>query len=714
MITFVEDYIKLDTKSTTLLLKQRDGFCEILHYGNRIDCLTGAEALSRLPRIDRHASVDDYNTYNRLFSFVGDGNDRQPFLLIRHADGSSLSKFRLIRAESVSGGGPGGLPRARNSEQTLALTYLDAANGVEAVLTVDTYAESDVLTFSSRVTNRGSRAIEVERLFSVQIDTDGDAFDVYSLDGAWIRERTLHRTRLQAGTQAFDTFSGFSSNKHNPFFAVSDAAAGGFLAFQTVWSGNHKFLAQVSPLGQTRFLCGLNDFAFSYRLESGESLYAPQTAVLFAPSLADVTAELHAFIGAHIVRETFCDRPRPVLLNSWEAMYFDYNESKLLALAAAAKDLGIELFVLDDGWFEGRDSSDAGLGDWTDDTAKTGGIDRLSAAVKAMGMQFGIWVEPEMISPDSRLYRAHPEYALARPGEAQTIERRKQLVLDLVNPSVSEAVYSALCAVFDQCRPDYVKWDCNRFLTDIYSPFCANAGAYAYRYMRALYTLLERLTARYPNILFEGCSAGGNRFDLGILCYMPQIWASDNTDARARVEIQAGTLLGYPQSAMTAHVSVSPNHQTGQLTPLKERFIVACGGVLGYELDVTRLTPEEAADIRAQIAFYKAHRTLLQFGQYRRIRKDDRFVIQSVSSPDGSRVIVSVVQLQTEVNRVQEKLRLGVFDPSRIYRISLFGESETLTVSGGILNEGRLDVSQFLHPNDTNAIRALLLVCSAL
>lgn len=714
MITIEKNIIKADTRGNTLLLKTHGIFCEILYCGKRIDNIKGIEYLSVINRIDGFASVDNYNAYNGIFSFFGDGNDMQPFVLVHNSDGSDLSKFEFLRAEIVCGVTDCPVPRAKGSGATVALRFYDAFNAVEVTLFIDTYADSDIITFSSSVKNRGDSPVSVERLFSAQIDTDGTDFDIVTLDGAWIRERQINRTHLTAGTFVSETVSGMSSNKHNPFVAVKDNVTGRYTAFNTIWSGNHKFKAEVSPLGYTRFLCGMNDFAFSYKLGKGETLYSPQTAVLFASDLQKVTKEFHKFVTNHIVPERFRAAERPVLFNSWEAMYFDFNGNKLLSVAKEAKNLGVELFVLDDGWFVGRNNSCAGLGDWEDDVNKTGGLDKLSADIKKLGLKFGIWVEPEMVNKISRIYVEHPEYAMARTRDKSPIERRAQLVMDLVNPEVSDYVFNALCKVFDKCKPDYVKWDCNRFLTDIYGANCKNAGTYCYKYVLALYSLFDKITKKYPDILFEGCSAGGNRFDLGILSFMPQIWASDNTDARARVDIQEGTLICYPQSVMTAHVSACPNHQTGNFTPLRERFIVACGGVLGYELDLRKISEEEKAEIAEQIKFYKRHRKLFQFGRYARVKESGDLKISSVTAQDGCEAAVSVIRINNKVNGVREKINLGTFDKRYDYSVEIYGEDVRFEISGELLSEGRLDLSQYLRTNNTNAISAMMLYISAI
>ena len=708
MIEKQNDLIILTTPNTEFILREYEYGTEILYYGKRLKNIKGIEVSSLINRRVAYTSTNNYSAYSTVISYFGDGNDNEPFLKIVNANGNFTNKF------SYRGCDIGDykilddkLPQAYDGEKTLTLVYRDDAHKIRVNLYISTFSNSDVLAFSSEVINLGDGVIYVDGLSSVQLEFDGEKNFVYSFDGAWGRERHTGRTEVSRGTFVIDSKNGSSSNKHNPFTVAYNERLGRYLAFNPVWSGNHKFVTDVSPLGQTRFLAGLSDFMLHYPLKNGERFVAPQTIVANCKTFEEISAGMHDFVKKHIVPERFLNKERPVLLNNWEATYFDFNGEKLRSLIDTAKEVGIELFVLDDGWFGGRSDDHSSLGDWTDNESKTGGLASLADYARKKGLGFGIWVEPEMISKDSDLYRAHPEYAM-RLNEAEPIEMRWQLMLDLCNDEVADYVINALIKVFDKCKPDYVKWDCNRVMTDI-GGTGTYYGRYFYDYYVNLYRILKTVTERYPDAIFEGCASGGNRFDLGILAFMPQIWASDDTDARERLEIQAGTLAAYPQNTMGAHVSASPNHQTGNQTPLTERFIVAVNGAFGYELDLAKLSADEISAIKRQIKFYKEHRKTLQFGDCSVIANDEEKYVTATFSEDKKECIVSVVFKNRRLNAIKPKIRLNGFDDNAVYRATVFERDETFTASGEVLNNCELDLFNLANRNSTNAVSGFLL-----
>lgn len=707
MITFKDGFIKIDTANTTMLIRERGDFAELFYYGVKLNDVTGGGALGIINRVNAHASVDNYDTRNTLFSFFGDGNDKEEYVRLINSDGNFTNKFVYAGHESVTAFPDIGLPTAHGAKDCVALCYEDKIHAVKLKIYIAVYG-GDVLTFSSEIINCGKAEIRVQRLFSAQLDFDGTEFGLLTLDGAWARERAPHYTEIIGGTHLIDSKTGSSSGKHNPFVAVKNNRRGDYVAFNPVYSGNHKFEADVSPLGQARFLSGMNDYMLDYPVGAGESFYSPQTAVVYAESLSEITARMHGFVNDNLIPARFKGKERPVLLNNWEATYFNFDRKKLESLADKAQEIGIELFVLDDGWFGKRDDDGSGLGDWFDNEKKTGGLKGFSDYLHSKNMKFGLWVEPEMVSPDSDLYRRHPEYALAAPN-CPPIERRRQLMLDLCKPAVTDYIIKVISDVLNKCKPDYVKWDCNRIITDA---SCTDGyGRFFYDYTKGVYKIIKTITESFPDVLFEGCSSGGNRFDLGILCYMPQIWCSDDTDARRRVSIQHGTLIAYPQGTMGSHVSASPNHQTGNRTPLKERFIIAAAGAFGYELDITRMTEEELSEIKKQIEFYKAHRRLLQFGKYECFENGN---YNAYGVFDGDEAAITVVRKERHVNGIKEKIRLGGFDPDGLYRVKAYGFDDEFNVSGGVLNSGDLDLAGFFDYNDTNAVSALMLYCKKL
>ena len=509
------------------------------------------------------------------------------------------------------------------------------------------FAACDVITRRSVFINDAVGTVRLERLASAQLELRGSGYHVTTFTGHWTREMERHVTPVTAGTLAVSSVTGASGNRANPFFMVAepDASeeAGTVYAFNLVYSGNHRESVSVSGLGDTRILSGINPVFFSFILGPGERFESPEEVLTCSDEgYGGVSAHMHAFVRKHILPEAYADADRPVLLNSWEANYFDIDEERLLAQAKRGAELGIELFVVDDGWFGHRDDDRSSLGDWAVNEKKLpGGLKSLSDSVRAFGLGFGLWVEPEMVNTDSELYRAHPDWVMAIPGQEHA-EGRFQRVLDLANPEVTAYLIETMTAVFSSACVDYVKWDMNRIFSDYYSPYlpAERQGETAHRYILGYYRMLRTLTERFPHILFEGCAAGGGRFDLGVLCYCPQIWGSDNTDALCRLEIQNGYSYGYPQECCGSHVSAVPNHQTGRSTPLSTRFAVAAFGNLGYELDLTAVPEEDCEIIREQIAFYREHRRLLQHGWFHRCEEGStwRWEITGASE-DGAKTV---------------------------------------------------------------------------
>ena len=560
----------------------------------------------------------------------GKGDMAQPFVELFYADGSRTSDFRFKDFEIMEKQVPEGLPGAYDETgkaQSLVLNMEDRNSEARLTLIYSVLEDCDCITRFAVVKNEGSEPVTLQRLMSTQLDLHSRGRQkIVSFHGEWAREMQPCETILQSGSFQIESTTGFSSNKANPFFICGEADAkedyGACYGFNLIYSGNHRESIECNAHGRVRVLQGIHPDFLEKVLDEGESFASPEAVLTFSKEgYGGISRNMHRFVREHIVRGTWKKKERPVLINSWEAMYFDVKERKLLKLAKQAAAVGIELFVLDDGWFGERGNDQKALGDWQDNLEKLpDGLGGLSAKIHAMGMKFGIWVEPEMISEDSKLYREHPEYAVQIPGKAHA-EGRNQLLLDLTQPEVQNRILADMSDVFTRGQVDYVKWDMNRHLSDYYSPALPKEkqGEFAHRYLLGLYRILGELTSRFPDILFEGCASGGNRFDLGMLCYMPQLWVSDCTDAVARAKIQNGCSFGYPQSVMGAHVSSCPNHQTLRVTPLYSRFAVACGGILGYECNLCDLSKEELKKIREQVSFYKKWRRVLQFGEFYRL-----------------------------------------------------------------------------------------------
>ena len=599
-----------------------DGQLEHLHFGPRVRP-EDAEALTLRPgagwgyavlgREDEPGSCPD--TLPLEWSGAGRGDYRESPAELWDESGPAGTEFRFAGYEIMEGGAPmrSGLPQAGGAEGTLAVRMADAALGAE--LTLYYSAFSGVLTRRTVLKNTGASPLRVRKLMSACLDVWGE-FDMHTFDGGWIAEAHRHAVPVGASAVTSSSSTGFSSNRSNPGFMLSRRGAGEdsgrAYGFNLVYSGNHFASAQRSFQGLTRVMLGISPENFVWELAPGESFETPEAALAFSErGFNGLSHVMHRFVNAHIVPPAWRYRRRPVLYNDWEGCMFDFDERRLLDLAGRAKKLGCELFVLDDGWFGARNSDRAGLGDYMVNAKKLpGGLDGLAKRVRAMGMEFGLWFEPEAVNPDSALYRAHPDWALTEPGREPLLSRH-ELLLDLTKPQVRDYIVKSVSSVLDSAEISYVKWDMNR-------PSCA-LGAKAHEYILGLYDVLRRIFSSRPDVLLESCASGGGRFDLGMLCFSPQIWCSDDTDPVERLDIQGGLSYLYPQSCMGAHVSAAPHAQTLRRTPLHTRGSAAFFGDLGYELDLRELSPAEIREIKAQTAFYKAHRSVFQFGEFTRL-----------------------------------------------------------------------------------------------
>ncbi len=565
------------------------------------------------------------------FSALGKGDLREPMLEIVCPDGSRTSDF-LYESYAVDDAQPAQTPLPGSYSEDgkaehLCVTYSDRNSGLKLETHYYVWADCDCICRKNVLVNDTEAAVEIERLLSLQLDLPESGYAVTSFRGAWAREMSKYTVALPAGKYTVESHAGASSSRCNPFFMVHEAdateTAGGVWGFNLVYSGSHYAAVEVSAFGKTRVVSGLQPLGFRWRLAPGERFDTPEAVMSFSgDGFSGLSRNMHFFVREHIVRGRWKHKTRPVLLNSWEACYFNISEAGLVSLAKAGKDLGIELFVMDDGWFGDRSNDTRALGDWEPNKKKLpNGLAGLGKKINALGLDFGIWVEPEMVNVNSRLYEAHPDWAMQIPGKPHS-EGRNQRLLDLANPAVQDFLIDKMTEVFSSGPISYVKWDYNRNFSDVFSPYlpAERQGETAHRYILGLYRVMSTLTERFPDILFEGCASGGNRFDLGILSYFPQIWASDDTDALARAEIQEGYSYGYPQSCIGAHISSCPNHQTLRDTPLDTRLNVAAFGLLGYEYDLRDIPPGKRKKLKDQIDTYKQWRDVLQWGQFYRVR----------------------------------------------------------------------------------------------
>jgi alpha-galactosidase len=607
-----------------------------LYFGKKIAHYSGGY---RYPRLDRSFSPNPPDSSDRLFSldtlmmeFPGNGfgDFREAAYRIRQSNGSRVSHF-VFSDYQIQQGKPAlaGLPQTHGADdgiETLILSLKDDVTGLELQLFYTIFEDAAVIVRSSKVINHRNQPVTIEQLASQALDFPNRPFDLIHLPGAWAKERQVTREPINRGIKRLDSKRGSSSHQQNPFAVILEPNATEFagecFGFSLLYSGNHEIIIEKDPYHQTRVIMGINSHQFAWQLPPTESFQAPEAVIAYSEAgLNQLSATYHDFYDEHLIRGKYKKQERPILINNWEATYFDFNEEKLDALVDEAKELGIELFVLDDGWFGQREDDQTSLGDWFENEGKlASGLAGFAQKVHDKGLQFGLWLEPEMVSGDSELNRQHPDWLLQVPNRKPALSR-SQYVLDFSRQDVRDHLYQQLSQLFDTVAIDYIKWDMNRSLSDVYSLLLdpAQQGEVAHRYLLGLYEFLEKLTTAYPTILFEGCSGGGGRFDAGFLYYMPQIWTSDNTDAIARLKIQYGTSLVYPPSTMGAHVSAIPNHQTQRATDLAIRGNAAMSGLLGYELDLTQLTEEEKAQIKEQITFYKKHRRLLQLGRFVRL-----------------------------------------------------------------------------------------------
>ena len=708
MIRQLGNLFVLDTANTTYAFHALpSGHLEHLYYGQkiRIDAEEDVIALTEKHQCLPGNSVCYSPDYPALsledvcleMSAHGKGDIREPFIEVTHTDGSYTSDFLFETAEICSGKAPfatlPGSYEENGNVDELIVTLKDQQYDLTLELHYFVFAEYDVISRSAKLLNTSSDAVTLERLLSLQLDFPRADWVFSTFHGAWAREMKKHDLPVGICKLVNESYCGCSSNRANPFVMLSQPDTnedrGDCYGFNLIYSGNHYEAVEESAFGKMRLVSGINPRSFQFHLEPGDTFEAPEAVMTYSPDgYNGMSRQMHRFVRNCIVRGAWKNKSRPVLLNSWEASYFDINERKLLNLAKAGKEAGIELFVMDDGWFGGRDDDTQALGDWYANRTKLPqGVAGLAHKVNELGLQFGLWVEPEMINTNSDLYRAHPEWVMEIPGKPHS-ESRNQRILDLANPEVVEYMTEKMTEVFSSGNVAYVKWDMNRIFSDYYSQHLPahRQKEVAHRYMLGLYRMLETLNQRFPEILFEGCASGGNRFDLGMLCYFSQIWASDDSDSIYRVEAQTGYSYGYPMSAVTAHVSDCPNHQTLRVTPLATRFNVAAFGVLGYECHLGEMSREDVKEIKAQIELYKQWRDVLQYGTFYRGRSGGNLYEWTCVSPDRKKAVGMVLQVLVNPNSSFETYLPKGLDPDTRYHFTNRQMEFNLKEFGSLIN----------------------------
>ena len=683
--------LTLETKHSTYQMQVDSyGFLHHLYYGRKVGSANMEYIIENYDRgfsgnpyevrFDRTFSLD---TFAQEYTSFGVGDYRINGLSVINGDGSYGADFRYVEHEIRQGKySIPDMPAVYDNggeAQTLVITLEDPVTCLRVKLYYGVFEDKDIITRSAEIVNNGQETVKLEKAASICLDMPFGQWDLVHFHGRHCMERQVERAPLIHSIQTIASKRGMSSHHHNPFVILCDRDAnedyGDCYGLMFMYSGNHKTEIEVDQLENVRVVMGIHDAQFLWTLTPGDSFHTPEVIMTFShDGFTKLSHNYHEIIRHNVCRGKFKLARRPILINNWEATYFDFDKDQLLNIACQAAELGVELFVLDDGWFGSRNSDNEGLGDWFVNEQKLpGGLKPLIEEINGMGMKFGLWIEPEMVNEDSDLYRMHPDWAFSAPNR-HPMMGRNQLVLDMSRKDVEDYLYDVISRLLDENRIEYIKWDMNRSLADVYSYRMPRErqGEISHRYVLGVYSLMERLTSNYPDVLFEGCSGGGGRFDAGILYYSPQIWCSDDTDPIERIKIQHGTSFAYPVSAMGAHVSASPNHQTGRTTPLKTRGVVAMSGTFGYELDLNKLSEEEKEEVRGQIADFKRYYWLIQDGLYYRLTNPERgsfYDVWQFVAPDGSESLVNMVVNSPQPNSALICVRLKGLEPDGIYVI---------------------------------------------
>ena len=703
---------KLRANNTDYMMKVcEEGYLAHVYYGNKVP----DEDLTYLLRLDESPFTPATNDRDRAsfmdtlpfeYPCFGLGDYRESAFKIMDADGMSTSDLRYVSHKMYEGKPKlEGLPATFATEEsgcsTLEITMYDKYADIEVVLIYTAFDKLDVITRSAVITNKSEKPFKITRALSACVDFDTDKMDMITLNGSWARERAVERCRLHHGKQLVDSCRGESSHQNNPFVALCDNNAdedkGEVFGFNFVYSGNFYAQAEVTQHKKTRFIMGINPLDFEWLLEKGESFTCPEVVMVHSDEgIGKMSRTFHDLYRNNLIRGEYKDKRRPILINNWEATYFNFDTDKLIDIAKEASKLGIEMLVMDDGWFGHRDSDNSSLGDWFVYEKKLkGGLKYLVDEVNKLGMKFGIWFEPEMISPDSELYKAHPDWAIQIKGRPLTL-CREQYVLDYSRKEVRDHVYGMMKKILDSANIEYIKWDMNSQLTEVGSATlpAERQRELWHRYVLGVYDLMDRLTTDYPHILLENCSGGGARFDPGMLYYSPQIWCSDDTDAIERLKIQHGTSMCYPCSAMGAHVSDCPNHTVGRNTPFKTRGHVAMVGTFGYELDVTRIPQEDRDAIPAQIEEFNKFNKLVRTGDHYRIGnmfEDNTWDAWEFVAKDKSEALCEFVQVLGRPNERSRRIKLKGLEADAYY----YEENEPdKKISGAALMNAGINIAK--------------------
>ncbi|MBQ2101565.1 MAG: alpha-galactosidase [Lachnospiraceae bacterium] len=709
-----ENIFLLNTPKTSYIIGifDEEQFLGHLYYGKRITNIEGIHSLARTMEPPFVPSKNDrdrssfFDAFPFEYSSHGVGDFRESSLKMRTKDGHTATSLVYVSHVILRGKRKlEGLPATFGQEdevETLEIICVDPVTNVRAILSYSVFSDCDAIARSVRVVNDSDQPLYMERVMSACFDLEGRDFDVLTLHGSWARERHMERKPLGHGIFGVASLRGESSHQEHPFIGLlsknADQTSGEVYGFHFVYSGNFLAQAQRNQFGQVRVLMGIHPEEFCWKLEPGESFQAPEVISVYSDQgLGGMTRTLHDLYREHLIRSPWLHKKRPILINNWEATYFDFTSEKIVDIAKESARLGIEMLVLDDGWFGNRFDDNRALGDWQVNEEKiTGGMGKLSDEIHAQGMKFGLWFEPEMISPESKLFKEHPDWAIQVP-DRRPCRARNQLVLDISRKEVRDHILSQVFAVLHAAKIEYVKWDMNRPLSDLGSAALSSdrQGELMHRYVLGMYEMQERLLQEFPELLLENCSGGGGRFDPGMLYFSPQIWCSDDTDAIERLSIQEGTALLYPLSCMGAHVSVCPNHTVGRSTPFATRGMVALAGTFGYELDITKLSEEDKTAVQWQTRTYHAFNDLVREGKYYRVQSyaenhdHDCFM---VTNAKADKALVFFTQVLATPNMRSRCIRLQGLKEEANYRIQIVNldKEEQFTDTGKVVSGGIL------------------------
>lgn len=651
-------------------------------------------------------NIDDFMLEMTPQEYPGYGSTdlRTPAVELQFSDGTSATDFRYESHNIYAGKNklnnlPATYVEDENEAMTLELTLVDSLKNVKLILSYSVFEAFDAITRSVKIINESNEDVNINRVLSANVDFRDSDYELLQLSGAWARERHIIRKEIRSGSQSIESRRGSSSHAQNPFMALvrkdTTEQHGEVYGFSLIYSGNFLANVEVDMYENARAQIGINPFDFTWLLKSKEEFTAPEAVLVYSnEGLTGMSHIYNCLYGKRLCKGKYRDEVRPILINNWEATYFDFNETKIKEIAREATNLGMELFVLDDGWFGKRDDDNSSLGDWFVNEEKLkGGLNKLATEINEMGLQFGLWFEPEMVSPISELYKEHPDWCIHIPGRNRS-EARRQLILDYSREDVCNYIIEKISEVLSSAPISYVKWDMNRNMSEIGSAkLPANRQReVAHRYILGLYKVLEEITTRFPDVLFESCSGGGGRFDPGMLYYMPQTWTSDNTDAIERLKIQFGTSMVYPNASIGCHVSAVPNHQVDRITPIETRGVVAMSGNFGYELDITKLPESEKEIIKEQVKLYKEIRETIQFGKCYRLSSpfENNDIAWMFISKDCEEIIVSFVRTLAKPNSKFISLKLVGLDESSKYEIL----GENIIVGGDELMNIGLNVPE--------------------